>query len=100
MAIRIVLAMERHCGSHIVHQMDMAKAFPNGWIDRYVYMEEFVELGKENLVYKLCKELYGLNKALRSWYTWIYGHLEEVKFKKSDLNPNPYAKITLMESYY
>ena len=50
----------------IVHQMDVVTAFLNGELDEEIYMQQpdgYQVSGKENLVYKLKKSLYGLKQA-------------------------------------
>ena len=47
----------------VVHQMDVVTAFLNGKLDENIYMrqpEGYVQPGKEHLVCKLQKSLYGL----------------------------------------
>jgi len=68
--IRVVLAM---CAIFDLHleQLDVKTAFFHGELEEEIYMlqlEGFVETGKENLVCKLNKSLYGLKQALRCWY--------------------------------
>ena len=51
--------------------MDVKATFLNGDLDEDVYMEQpigFVEVGKEDLVCKLNKSIYGLKQASRWWY--------------------------------
>lgn len=52
-----------------VHHLDVKTTFLNGEISEDVYVEQpevFVKNGKENLVYKLIKALYGLRQAPRA----------------------------------
>ena len=49
----------------------MKTAFLHGELEEEIYMlqpEGFAETGKENLVCRLNKSLYGLKQALRCWY--------------------------------
>ncbi|KAH9740957.1 hypothetical protein KPL70_002426 [Citrus sinensis] len=68
--IRIVLAM---CATFDIHleQLDVKTAFLHGELEEEIYMlqlEGSAETGKENLVCRLNKSLYGLKQALRCWY--------------------------------
>lgn len=50
-----------------VHHLDVKNAFLNGEIEEEVYVsqpEGFIQEGKEHLVYRLYKALYGLRQAL------------------------------------
>ncbi|KAL6336302.1 hypothetical protein AAG906_014471 [Vitis piasezkii] len=51
--------------------MDVKTTFLNGDLDENVYMEQptgFTKVGKEDLVCKLSKSIYGLKQASRRWY--------------------------------
>ncbi|KAH9725713.1 hypothetical protein KPL70_007982 [Citrus sinensis] len=68
--VRIVLAM---CSTFDLHleQLDVKTAFLHGELEEEIYMlqpEGFAEIGKENLVCKLNKSLYGFKQAPRCWY--------------------------------
>ncbi|KAL6325227.1 hypothetical protein AAG906_023072 [Vitis piasezkii] len=65
-SFRVIMAIVAHFDLEL-HQMDVKTAFLNGDLDEEVYMEQpigFVEVGKEDLVCKLNKSIYGL-KQLR-----------------------------------
>lgn len=58
----IALATNKHW---IMHQLDVKSAFLNGELKEEVYLEQpkgFVQKGKEHLLCRLKKELYGINK--------------------------------------
>ena len=57
-----------------LHQLDVKTIFLNDELKEEVYLtqlEGFMEQGKEHLVCKLNKALYGLKHAPRSWYEKI-----------------------------
>ena len=54
-----------------IEQLDVKKAFLHGELDKEIYMQQpegFVEKGKENLVCRLKKILYGLKQDPHQWY--------------------------------
>lgn len=62
----------------------------NGYLQEEVCVEQpqgLIIKGKEHLVYKLKKYLYGLKKALREWYSRIYGYLQQygLQSRKNEL---------------
>jgi hypothetical protein len=57
-----------------IHQMDVKTTFLNGELEEDIYMDQpqgFVQDGKEHLVCKLKKSLYGLKPSPRAWYQRI-----------------------------
>ena len=61
-SFRVIMAIVAHFDLEL-HQMDVKTPFLNGDLDEGVYMEQptgFVEVGKEDLVCKLNKSIYGL----------------------------------------
>jgi hypothetical protein len=69
-AFRVVMALVAHFDLEL-HQMDVKTAFLNGDLVEDVYMiqpDGFAEKGKEHLVCRLKKSIYGLKQASRQWY--------------------------------
>lgn len=77
--------------------MDVKSAFLNGELQEIVYVTQpdgFVKEGKEHMVYRLIKALYGLRQAPRAWYAKLSEYLEELGFTKC---PYEYAVYTKNE---
>ena len=77
--IRTVLAIANQLDLE-VHQMDVQTAFLNGELQEEIYMnqpEGFMQKGKENLVCKLNKSLYGLKQSSRCWFKTMDTFLKE-----------------------
>ena len=73
-SIRLLLAIAAR-EDYEIHQMDVTSAFLNGELKEEIYMtqpEGFVEKGKEDLVCRLHKSLYGLKQAGRAWYKKLH----------------------------
>ena len=69
-SIRVTLGLAAHLNLE-VKQMDVKTAFLHGDLEEEIYMEQpegFKVKGKQKLVCKLKKSLYGLKQALRQWY--------------------------------
>ena len=80
--IQLVLATLAQFGWK-AHCMDVKSAFLNGYLREEVYMYQpycFQVSGKEHLVCKLNKALYGLKYAPRAWYINIDKYLDEQGF--------------------
>ncbi len=93
-SVRTVLAVTNQLGLHI-HQMDVKTAFLNGKLEEELYMvqpEGFVEEGKEHLVCKLERSLYGLKQASRCWNVTIDQFLKKAGFQQGNADPCVYFK--------
>jgi Reverse transcriptase (RNA-dependent DNA polymerase) len=80
--IRALLSLAAHYDLEL-HQMDVVTAFLNGDLDVDIYMEQpegFIVPGKEHMVCKLRKSLYGLKQAGRAWYQKIHQALLNLGF--------------------
>ncbi|KAJ9551322.1 LOW QUALITY PROTEIN: hypothetical protein OSB04_015367 [Centaurea solstitialis] len=82
--IRVLLALAAKEG-WLVHHLDVKSAFLNGDLQEEVYVTQpdgFVIAGKEHMVYKLKKALYGLRQAPRAWNIKLDKTLKELGFQK------------------
>ena len=87
--IRTLLAIGVQRGMNI-QQMDVTTAFLNGTLEEDLFMAQlsgFEEKGREALVCKLKKSLYGLKQSPRCWYKELSTHLESTGFKQSRVDP-------------
>ena len=69
-SIRVVLGLDTSMNLEI-KQLNVKTVFLHGDLDEEIYMEQpegFTIKGKEHLVCRLKKSLYGLKQALRQWY--------------------------------
>ncbi len=76
----VVLAVQRGLK---LHQMDVISAFLNRELEDEVYMKQpegFEVKGKERLVCKLNKSLYGLKQSSRCWNSILDEHLKSIGF--------------------
>jgi hypothetical protein len=80
-----------------IHQMDVKTAFLNGELDVVIYMEQpegFVQKGREHLVCKLRKSLYGLKQSGRAWYECIHIFFVNKGFTRSHADHSLYVLQT------
>lgn len=82
--IRVILALAAGEGWK-VHHMDVKSAFLNGVLQEEVYVSQpdgFHVKGKENMVYRLNKALYGLRQAPRAWNAKLDKTLKDMGFQR------------------
>ena len=82
--VRVMLAIAANRGWQ-VHHLDVKSAFLNGELQEEVYVtqpEGYEVKGKEFLVYKLYKALYGLRQAPRAWNMRLDKSLKELGFTR------------------
>jgi len=82
--IRLLLALAANRGWQ-VHHLDVKSAFLNGELEEEVYVsqpEGYVQKGKEKMVLKLSKALYGLRQAPRAWNIRLDKSLKKLGFRK------------------
>jgi hypothetical protein len=88
-SIRALLAFSVQ-NDMLIHQMDVVTAFLNGNLKEEIYMEQppgYLQPGRENLVCKLKKSLYGLKQSPRCWNNAFRQHMESIRFQQSSADP-------------
>jgi hypothetical protein len=102
--IRLILGIVAAENLHL-EQLDVKTAFLHSDLEEDIYMRQpqgFIVQGKENLVCKLRKSLYGLKQALRQWYKKFDSFMYSTGFTRCQADHCCYVKslTTLISSYY
>lgn len=95
-SLRIVMALVAHYDLEL-HQMDVKTAFLNGDLEEEVYMDQpegFLTTGKDNLVCKLKKSIYGLKQASRQWYLKFNDTITSFGFVENTVDRCIYMKVS------
>ena len=88
-SLRTVITLAVQNGLKL-HQMDVTTAFLNGELKEEVYMklpEGYVIKGKEGLVGKLKKSIYGLKQSPRCWNSVLDDYLKKMGFVQAAGDP-------------
>ena len=94
-SLRIIMAIVAHFDLEL-HQMDVMIAFLNGDLVKDVYMSQpigFEEVGKDQIVCKLHKSIYGLKQASRQWYLKFDEVITGNGFKENIIEQCLYMKV-------
>ena len=86
-----------------LEQLDVKTAFLHGELEEDIYMEQpegFVIPGKEKLVCKLKKSLYGLKQSPRQWYKRFDTFMLSQGFKRSNYDSCVYLKTVKGSTIY
>ena len=84
MSIRILLSIAAYY-DYEIWQMDVKTAFLNGSLDKSIFMRQqdvFIEKGKEHMLCKLKRSIYGLNQASRAWNTCFDNAVKSFGFEQ------------------
>ncbi|KAH9687283.1 hypothetical protein KPL70_014708 [Citrus sinensis] len=95
-SFRIIMALVAHFNLEL-HQMDVKTAFLNGSLSKDVYMvqpEDFIEFGKENMVCKLKRSIYGLKQASRQWYLKFHDIVTSYGFQENVVDQCIYLRVS------
>ncbi|KAH9657984.1 hypothetical protein KPL70_023305 [Citrus sinensis] len=95
-SFRIIMVLVAHFNLEL-HQMDVKTAFLNGSLSEDVYMVQldgFVETGKENMVCKLKRSIYGLKQASRQWYLKFHDIVTFYGFQKNVVDQCIYLRVS------
>ena len=79
-----------------LEQLDVKTAFLHGELEEEIYMDQpegFVVNGKEDLVCKLKRSLYGLKQSPRQWYKRFDSFMLAHEFKRSQYDSCVYIKF-------
>ena len=94
-SIRLILALAC-CYNLELRHIDVKGAYLNGKLQDDVYMKQpegFVEKGKEHLVCKLNKGLYGLKQSGRVWHQTLRLEMEKLGFNHGDADPTVFFRF-------
>ena len=95
-SLRIIMALVAHYDLEL-HQMDVKTAFLNGNLEEEIYMdqpEDFSVKGKEHMVCKLKKSIYGLKQASRQWYLKFNDTITSFGFQENTVDRCIYMKVS------
>lgn len=86
-----------------LHQVDVTTAFLNGTLEEKVYMQQpkgFECQGKEELVCKLKKSIYGLRQSPCRWNSTLDAYLKKLEFIQTASDPCIYYHKTAEDIMY
>ena len=95
-SFRLIIALVAHFDLEL-HQIDVKTAFLNGDLSEEVYMlqpEGFKANGKENIVFRLKRSIYGLKQASRQWYLKFDKIVTSFGFIENKFNQCVYMKVS------
>ncbi|KAL0533145.1 hypothetical protein IC582_030360 [Cucumis melo] len=95
-SLRIIMVLVAHYDLEL-HQMDVKTAFLNGNLDEEVFMDQpegFMVEGKEHMVCKLKRSIYGLKQASKQWYLKFNDTITSFGFKENIVDRCIYLKIS------
>ena len=94
-SIRTIIALATQ-HDMCLHQMDVSSAFLNGELDEEIYLrqpEGYAEKGKEHLVCRLNRSIYGLKQSPRCWNNTLDTYLKQLGFSQSSSDPCLYTSM-------
>ena len=95
-SLRIIMAVVAHYDLEL-HQMDVKTVFLNGNLEEEIYMDQpegFSVKGKEHMVCKLKKSIYGLKQASRQWYLKFNDTITSFGFQENTVDRCIYMKVS------
>ncbi|GKV31082.1 hypothetical protein SLEP1_g39821 [Rubroshorea leprosula] len=93
-SIRVVLGLAASMNLEL-EQLDVKTAFLHGDLHEEIYMDQpegFEEKGKEHMVCKLKKSLYGLEQAPRQWYKKFDSFMMSHGYQRTNVDPCVYIR--------
>jgi len=95
-SFRIIMELVAHYDLEL-HQMDVKTAFLNEHLEEDVYMDQpvgFTKEGKEHMVCKLKRSIYGLKQDSRQWYLKFNDIIVSFGFKENIIDRCIYMKVS------
>ena len=95
-SFRIIMALVAYLDLEL-HQMDVKTTFLNGDLNEDVYMDQpegFSQKGKEHMVCKLNKSIYGLKQASRPWFLKFNEVIMTFGFRENIVDQCIYTKVS------
>ena len=95
-SFRIIMALVAHHDLEL-HQMDVETVFLNEDLEENVYMDQprgFLVEGKEHMVCKLKKSIYGLKQASHQWYLKFNDIVVSFGFNENTVDWCIYLKVS------
>lgn len=99
---RILLAVVSRRGMSFTHP-DVKTAYPHGNLHEEIYMRQlpgFIVIGKEKMVCRLRKSVYGLKQSARCWNNCIDSVLKQMGFQRGETDPCLYSKTVDGKRFY
>ncbi|GKV04185.1 hypothetical protein SLEP1_g16379 [Rubroshorea leprosula] len=96
-SIHVVLGLAASMNLELEH-LDVKTAFLHGDLHEEIYMDQpegFEEQGKEHMVCKLKKSLYGLTQAPRQWYKKFDSFMMSHGYQRTNAYPCVYIRLFL-----
>ena len=93
-SIRVILGLEASMNLEL-EQLDVKTAFLHGDIEEEIFLEQpesFKVKGKENMVCKLKKSLYGLKQVPQQWYKKFDSFMMSQEYKWTFADPSVYVR--------
>lgn len=94
-SIRVLLSLVAQQDMEL-EQLDVKTVFLHGDLEEVIYMAQpqgFVKAGKENLVCRLKKSLYGLKQFLRQWYKRFDFYMLNIGYRRCDYDCCVYTHV-------
>ena len=94
-SIRMLLSLVAQLNMEL-EQLDVKTAFLHGDLEETIYMaqpEGFKEAGKEDLVCKLKKSLYGLKQSPRQWYKRFDTFMLQIGYTRGEYDCCVYSRL-------
>ena len=84
--------------NHDIIQLDFVTAYLNSNLNEEIYVKQapgYIQKGKEHLIYRVKKGLYGLKQSAREWAKRLTSFLIKIGFRPLTADNNVFVKGTI-----